>query len=55
MNWLIIVLITTLICNELIGEAETNCEQLDISNEDDVFSKVLDMLTNVWESNQRSA
>ena len=43
------------ICNEVIGEAEMNCEQLDIcdSEEDDVFSKALDMLTDVWESNQR--
>ena len=54
MNWLIIVLIATLIYNEAIGEAEMNCEQLDISdsNEDDVFSKVLDTLTDIWESNQ---
>ena len=46
MNSLIIVLIATLICNEAIGEEETNCEQLDILDED-VFSKALDILTNL--------
>ena len=40
------------IYNEVIGEEETNCEQLNILDED-VFSKALDMLTNIWETNQR--
>ena len=48
----IIVLTAILICNEVTGEEETNCEQLDILDED-VFSKVLDMLTDIWETNQR--
>ena len=52
MNSLIIVLTATLICNEVIGEEETNCKQLDRLDED-VFSKALDMLTDIWESNQR--
>ena len=52
MNLLIIVLIAALICNEAIGEEEMNCEQLDILDED-VFSKALNMLTNMWETNQR--
>ena len=52
MNLLIIVLIATLICNEVIGEEETNCKQLDILDED-VFSKELDMLMDIWETNQR--
>ena len=41
-----------LICNEVIGEEETNCKQLD-SLVEDVFSKVLHMLTDIWENNQR--
>ena len=52
MNSLIIVLIAVLICNEVIGEEETNCEQLDSLGED-VFSKALNMLTDMWETNQR--
>ena len=40
------------ICNEAIGEDETNCKQLD-SLDEDVFSKALDMLTDIWETNQR--
>ena len=51
MNSLIIVLIATLICNEIIGEEEMNYEQLD-SLDEDVFSKALDMLTDIWENNQ---
>ena len=51
MNSLIIVLIAALICNEAIGEEEKNCEQLDILDKD-VFSKALDMFTDVWETNQ---
>ena len=54
MNSLIILLIATLIFNEVIGEEEMNCEQMDILDKD-AFSKVLDMLTNVWETNQRQA
>ena len=38
------MLIATLICNEAIGEEETNCEQLN-SLDADVFSKAFDMLT----------
>ena len=52
MNSLIIVLIATLICSEVIGEEETKCEQLDNLDED-VFSKALDMLTDIWKTNQR--
>ena len=52
MNLLIIVLIAALICNEVIGEEEMNCEQLD-SLEEDVISKALSMLTDIWEHNQR--
>ena len=52
MNMLITVLIAALICNETIEEEETNCEQLD-SLDEDVFSKALDMLTDMWETNQR--
>ena len=52
MNLLIIVLIAALICNETICEQEINCEQLD-SLDKDVFSKALDMLTDLWETNQR--
>ena len=48
----LIVLIAALICNEVIGEEEMNCKQLDILDED-VFSKVLDMLTDIWEASQR--
>ena len=39
-------------CNEAIGEEEMNCEQLNILDKD-VFSKVLDMLTNIRKTNQR--
>ena len=52
MNLLMIVLIATLICNEAIREEEKNCEQLD-SLDEDVFSKALGMLTDMWETNQR--
>ena len=52
MNSLIIVLIATLICNEATGEEEMNCEQLN-SLDKDVFSKALDMLTDIWENNKR--
>ena len=52
MNLLIIVLIATLTHNEMIGEEEMNCEQLD-SLDKDVFSKALNMLTDIWENNQR--
>ena len=52
MNPLIIVLIAALICNEVICEEEMNCEQLD-SLDEDVFSKALDMLTDMWETNQK--
>ena len=52
MNSLIIVLIAALICNEVIREEETNCEQLDILDKD-AFSKALNMLTDTWETNQR--
>ena len=46
MNSLIIVLIAALIHNEVIGEEETNCEQLN-SLDKDVFSKALNMLTDI--------
>ena len=52
MNSLIIVLIATLICNEAICEEEMNCEQLD-SLDEAVFSKALNMLTDIRETNQR--
>ena len=50
MNLLIIVLIATLICNEVICEEEMNCEQLD-SLDEDVFSKALNMLIDIWKTN----
>ena len=49
MNLLIIVLIAALICSEAICEEEMNCEQLD-SLDEDVFSKALDVLTDVWKT-----
>ena len=52
MNSLIIALIATLIWNEVICEEELNCEQLD-SLDKDVFCKALDVLTDIWETNQR--
>ena len=52
MNLLIVVLIAALICNEAICEEEMNCEQLD-SLDKDVFSKDLDMLTDIWETNHK--
>ena len=54
MNSSIILLIAALICNEVIGEKEMNCEQMDILDED-VFSKALNMLMDIWETNQRQA
>ena len=51
MNSSVIVLIAALICNEVTGE-EMNCEQWNILDKD-VFSKALDMLTNILETNQR--
>ena len=50
MNSLIIVLIAALIYNQAIAEEEMNCEQLD-SLDEDVFSKALNMLINIWETN----
>ena len=52
MNLLIIVLIATLLCSEAIGEEKMNCEQLD-SLDENVFSNVLAMLTDILETNQR--
>ena len=52
MNSLIIVLIAALICNKAIREEEMNCEQLH-SLDEDVFSKALNMLPDIWVNIQR--